>query len=822
MKSVGIISFFPAFSPPRSGGELRLYHMAMHLARNDFDVRMVSPTYGDAAEETIEHHPHFHERRCPKTRLYNSAHRFFDKVAGFRECSGLVCSVVGRRHASLREEAERLAKSSDILTHESPFLAPLAPRRSRSRQLLVYNSYNNESRMARDMFGNSMAGRLARRRITGLERALVRESDLVFACSRQDATTFAEDYRVDRSKIVLVPNGVDPHAIQPCPGTAARLAARSRLELSATRPACFFIGSPHPPNIEAVDIIIHRLAASTPEADFLIAGKVCDAFAGRALPTNIRLLGLIDEETKLALLHGADVALNPVISGSGTNLKMLEYFAAGLPVLTTPVGARGLDIEPRQHALVVEPDGLADALVELLGDATLAALLGRSARQLVEQQFSWEAIGSTVADVYTLKTTRRILILNDYPVYPPEGGGQVRVDAVARGLEAAGMGVSILSLTRQPEGRRVEVSGRLEELNVPRSFLHRQMDAIVSRITGCGADDVTAMLFTKWLSRDYGRALRREVAHADAVMLSHPYLEPVARRLPPHVTLYYDSHNTEYHLKRSLYRQGALPRWLIEQVRRAEQASCRRAKAVFCVSRENADQLEHLLPGLARKAFVTPNGVDCLGRQVLSAEERRRLRRSVGFGREFVAIFLGSGHPPNAEAARLIIEKISREHPRVLFLLVGSVSGWFWNMQMPGNILLMGMVRQDVKDFLLQTSDFALNPMLTGSGTSLKLFDYMASGLPVLTTAVGARGLEGEAREAVVLLEPDQFGRELRRLLGDPRRCEELGRRSREAAERTFDWSVALAPMQEIIAGRRAVPQREPETGVVVTTESPV
>ncbi|MFN7173813.1 MAG: MlaD family protein, partial [Thermaurantiacus tibetensis] len=44
------------------------------------------------------------------------------------------------------------------------------------------------------------------------------------------------------------------------------------------------------------------------------------------------------EEEKLALLRGADVALNPISSGSGTNLKMLEYFAAGLPVLSTPHG----------------------------------------------------------------------------------------------------------------------------------------------------------------------------------------------------------------------------------------------------------------------------------------------------------------------------------------------------------------------------------------------------------------------------------------------------------------------------------------------------
>jgi glycosyltransferase involved in cell wall biosynthesis len=254
-------------------------------------------------------------------------------------------------------------------------------------------------------------------------------------------------------------------------------------------------------------------------------------------------------------------------------------------------------------------------------------------------------------------------------------------------------------------------------------------------------------------------------------------------------------------LKQALFTRRPLSRYLIRRVRMAETTACRRSEATFCVSEQNRQQLIDLVPELQEKSFVCPNGVDCGKANVLSAEERRKRRRKVGFGREFVAIFLGSGHPPNREAANLISDRISREHPRVLFLIVGSVSGWFWNRYMPGNVLLMGMVSTPVKDFLLQTADFALNPMMTGSGTSLKLFDYLAAGLPVLSTSIGARGLDEEAMKALVLLEVEDFSRGLRELLSDPARCEELSSNARRFAEEQFDWTVTLREMERVIAG---------------------
>src|SRR5690606_13730101 len=133
---------------------------------------------------------------------------------------------------------------------------------------------------------------------------------------------------------------------------------------------------------------------------------------------------------------------------------------------------------------------------------------------------------------------------------------------------------------------------------------------------------------------------------------------------------------------------------------------------------------------------------------VRTREEKVAMREKIGLRAEAVAIFLGSGHPTNAEAARIIRDHIAPCHPKVLFLLVGNVVGWFHGQGLGPNVMPIGAVATPVKNYLLQCSDFALNPMLTGSGTSLKLFDYLAHGLPVISTPVGSRGLEESAKQA--------------------------------------------------------------------------
>jgi glycosyltransferase involved in cell wall biosynthesis len=99
----------------------------------------------------------------------------------------------------------------------------------------------------------------------------------------------------------------------------------------------------------------------------------------------------VPEREKRLWLAVADLALNPMTSGGGTNLKLPEYAAAGLPILTTPFGRRGQPLEPGQHCLEAPLEAYPQALAQLPPPDELAAL-ARRARERVLEALDWREI----------------------------------------------------------------------------------------------------------------------------------------------------------------------------------------------------------------------------------------------------------------------------------------------------------------------------------------------------------------------------------------------------------------------------------------------
>jgi glycosyltransferase involved in cell wall biosynthesis len=114
---------------------------------------------------------------------------------------------------------------------------------------------------------------------------------------------------------------------------------------------------------------------------------------------NLRVTGKISEEDKRRWLQAVDLGVNPMFAGSGTNIKMFDFMAAGLPVVTTPIGARGI-LADGENMAVVEPDGLAEAISALVADPERARGMGRIARETVERSYSWERISEQTGALF--------------------------------------------------------------------------------------------------------------------------------------------------------------------------------------------------------------------------------------------------------------------------------------------------------------------------------------------------------------------------------------------------------------------------------------
>lgn len=88
----------------------------------------------------------------------------------------------------------------------------------------------------------------------------------------------------------------------------------------------------------------------------------------------------------------AAVAIAPLRSGSGQQLKILEAMAMGTPVVATSMASAGIDALPGEHLLVADqPADLARQIERLLRSPSLAASLAYAARALIERRYSWEA-----------------------------------------------------------------------------------------------------------------------------------------------------------------------------------------------------------------------------------------------------------------------------------------------------------------------------------------------------------------------------------------------------------------------------------------------
>ncbi|MBL8174978.1 MAG: glycosyltransferase [Bryobacterales bacterium] len=104
----------------------------------------------------------------------------------------------------------------------------------------------------------------------------------------------------------------------------------------------------------------------------------------------VQLTGPVNDA--IAVLAQSKVAVVPVLSGSGTRVKILEAWAAGLPVVSTALGAEGLDAEPSVHYRSASTaEEFAEAVSGLLENPRQAAQLGDSGRCIYEERYTWEA-----------------------------------------------------------------------------------------------------------------------------------------------------------------------------------------------------------------------------------------------------------------------------------------------------------------------------------------------------------------------------------------------------------------------------------------------
>jgi glycosyltransferase involved in cell wall biosynthesis len=257
---------------------------------------------------------------------------------------------------------------------------------------LIYEAHNVETDLKAAMLAESEAADELIEAVRAVEGACCTTATHTIVCSQEDGARLGELFGVPAARTVVVPNGADPAAV-PFVDSGLRAQRRRTLGLGDA-PLALFLGSWHEPNLAAVRDVL-AAAEALPAARFLVVGSAGLAFADEVVPANVDLCGIVDGGFVHSVLGVASTALNPMRWGSGTNLKMLDYALAGVPILSTPFGARGLGLEAGVHYEAVEAGELAAGVAALHAlPAPAVAQRTRAAAERVRERFTWDAIAA--------------------------------------------------------------------------------------------------------------------------------------------------------------------------------------------------------------------------------------------------------------------------------------------------------------------------------------------------------------------------------------------------------------------------------------------
>lgn len=227
------------------------------------------------------------------------------------------------------------------------------------------------------------------------ERLAYKYADMILTVSEKDREHLVS-CKVRQYKIIVTPNGVDTETLNRFVDASC---VKDRYDLRNFRTIIFVGNMEYLPNREAVQAIASEIAPlvkkEVSNTKFLIVGRIP---ANMEFP-NLTFTGVVNNVAEF--LAASDVAVAPIFHGSGTRLKVLEYFSCGLPVVSTTVGVEGLNVKNGVHVLVEDNmDRFAMALIKLLKDRELATELGKTARELVVNNYDWKKIVTQLSKAY--------------------------------------------------------------------------------------------------------------------------------------------------------------------------------------------------------------------------------------------------------------------------------------------------------------------------------------------------------------------------------------------------------------------------------------
>ena len=228
------------------------------------------------------------------------------------------------------------------------------------------------------------------RKLRKFEKTICPQFDRCITVSKEDNRYLIELCRKDN--FAIIPNGVNIDYFKP---------QKTKIEADKL----VWVGAMDGPyNADAVDYFLEEILPLIQEKvpqvkiDFLGRGATKKLKEASQNP-NIKIHGFVEDVRPY--INRAAVYIAPIRSGSGTKIKVLNALSLGKAVVTTPVGAEGIDVIDNENIMIANtPREFADKTIHLLQHPKETIIMGNKGRQLIEETYDWKIIERDMTNLY--------------------------------------------------------------------------------------------------------------------------------------------------------------------------------------------------------------------------------------------------------------------------------------------------------------------------------------------------------------------------------------------------------------------------------------
>lgn len=384
--------------PPSSGKRLRTLHLMLRLARRHRLTYIARAHHGgeigEAATFLGDHGIEAILLDDPLPRKQGLG--FYARLAR-NLLSPLPYSAASHRSRRMAEAVRSYAATHKVDLWQvewTPYVAALPARVKAPRLLIAHNVdsliwqryYENERQPLKRFYIRQQWRKFER-----FERRVFAEVDRIVAVSPEDAALMRRQFGVEN--VDVVENGVDGAYFENVRG-------------GGKAQGILFLGSlDWRPNLDSVRLLLDDVFPAVQRAEpssrlCLVGRNAPDWLIQRVAHTaNVELYSNVADVRPYLAESG--VLAVPLRIGGGSRLKILEALACGLPVVSTRVGAEGLELRPGKDLIVVERvEDMAAALVDSIRHPQRIREMARQGRQVVREHYDWDSLAAKLERVW--------------------------------------------------------------------------------------------------------------------------------------------------------------------------------------------------------------------------------------------------------------------------------------------------------------------------------------------------------------------------------------------------------------------------------------